>query len=250
MLPISVIIITKNEAINIKDCIKSAMLISNDIIVADSGSTDGTLEIIKTENVSLINIEWQGYGNARNIATQHAKYDWIFALDADERITPSLVDQLKSLESLENGIVYGFIRKNYFYGRKIRFGGNFGKDKVFRLYNKLFFEWDKAQVHEVLVGENMVKKLIGGKLAHFTVRTWDESEIKIYKYAKLNAEKYFEQRKRASLIKRFISPLIGFIKHYIVLLGFLDGKVGFLVSYSNAKCTWLKYKYLYQMHKK
>lgn len=248
MKPISVVIITKNEAVNIADCIKTAKQVSDDIIVADTGSSDNTVAIAEKEGVTVIKIGWKGYGNARNTAAEATKNDWILAIDADERITESLVASIKKIENEDAGVIYGFKRESYFLGKKIRFG-NFGRDKVFRLYNKKTGSWDKAQVHEVLIGENISKQFVEGHLEHYTIRALEENDRKVYSYARLSAKKYFDKGKKATFIKRYLSPIAGFIQPYIFLLGFLDGKEGFIIAYSNAKCTWLKYKYLYELNK-
>ncbi len=249
MLPISVIIITKNEAVNIKDCIVAARLISDDIIVTDSGSDDGTVQIIESENVKLLQLPWQGFGFARNAAAEAAKNDWVLAIDADERVTPFLVDAIKHIVSPLPTNLYGLKRQNYFLGKHIRFG-KWGRDTTYRLYNKKVISWDLTPVHESLIGEGIEKKFLKGAfIKHYPVRNLSENTNKTYKYARLNATKYYSQGKKATLVKRFLSPVFDFIQSYIIFLGFLDGKMGFIVSYSNAKYTYLKYKYLLQMNK-
>ena len=249
MFEISVIIITKNEAINIGDCIDSARMISDDIIVVDSGSTDGTLEIIRSKNVKLIQTLWKGYGFARNTAAENAINDWILAIDADERITHILAKEVKNINLKDNSNLYGFKRQNYFLGKQIRFG-NWGRDFTYRLYNKRFINWDLTEVHESLIGDNIMKiRLQNGHIRHYPVRKLSENTVKTEKYARLNAEKYFSTGKKATLVKRFLSPTFDFIRNYLILLGFLDGKEGFIVSYSNARYTYLKYKYLKEMLK-
>ena len=134
-------------------------------------------------------------------------------------------------------------------GKQIRFG-KWGKDTTYRLYNKQIISWDLTPVHESLVGNNIERKLLKGAfIKHYPVRKLTENTNKTYKYAKLNADKYFSQGKKATIIKRFLSPAFDFLQSYIFFLGFLDGKMGFIVSYSNAKYTWLKYKYLHEMNK-
>ena len=250
MLPISVIIITKNEAVNIKDCITAARLITDDIVVVDSGSEDGTIEIIQSENVKLIQLPWKGFGFARNAAAEASKNDWILAIDADERVTPELVHSISDILPPSPSDLYGFKRQNYFMGKRIRFG-KWGKDTTYRLYNKQIISWDLTPVHESLVGNNIERKLLKGAfIKHYPVRKLTENTNKTYKYAKLNADKYFSQGKKATIIKRFLSPAFDFLQSFIFFLGFLDGKMGFIVSYSNAKYTWLKYKYLHEMNRK
>ena len=246
MLPISVIIITKNEVINISDCIVAAKLISDDIVVVDSGSDDGTVEAIKKTDANLIQTPWKGFGFARNTAAAAAKNVWVLAIDADERVTPSLVDGIIKIETRLDCTVYGFKRQNYFLGRKIKFG-KWGRDYTYRLYNKHFISWDMSPVHESLIGERIIKKRVEGYVEHYPVRKPSENRAKTYSYARLNAKKYFMQGKKATFIKRYLSPLFDFFQSYILFVGFLDGKEGFIVSFSNAKYTFLKYKYLREM---
>src|SRR5437867_993081 len=167
---ISVVIIAKNEAHNIGECIKSAALLSDDIIVVDSGSNDGTQEIAMDANAMLHLVTWRGYGNSRNAGAEHAKHDWIFALDADERISKKLaasVKELNSLETLETNVIYGCRRRNYFGNKLLRFG-EWGNDTTYRLYNKNYKHWDDAMVHESLSPPDSGKKLLPGYLEHYT----------------------------------------------------------------------------------
>jgi len=244
---VSVIVITKNESANIRSCIESATLISNDIIIVDSGSTDSTTDIAHNAGAKIISIMWQGYGNARNTGAEIAKNDWVLAVDADERVTSGLVDAIKRLNEKDNGIIYGFKRQNYFLGKKIRFG-EWGRDKVFRLYNKQRVSWDLSPIHEVLVGENCTKKIISGYVNHFPVMKPEQNTDKTNRYAQLNAQKLHEQGKKATIIKRFLSPVYNFIQTYILRLGFLDGKQGFIIATSTSKYVWLKYKMLNQLN--
>ncbi len=247
MHPLSVIIICKNEAINIAECIVAAKLISHDIIVVDSGSTDGTIEIAKKMNILLIETEWKGYGFARNRAADAAKNEWILAIDADERVTPSLVKSISAIHELDNSTVYGFKRLNFFLGKKMLFG-KWGRDKSYRLYHKKFISWDNSPVHESLIGKDFKKQFIKGHIEHYPVRKIEENERKMYKYAQLNADNYFSKGKKATFIKRYLSPISDFIQSYLIFGGIFDGKEGFIVSYSNARYTFLKYKYLLEMN--
>lgn len=243
MNQISVIIITKNEAESIGDCILSALLISNNIIVADSGSTDNTQEIILQNGATLLQVDWMGYGQTRNEAAKIAAHEWILTLDADERITEKLAASIKDLIFTNNHNIYGFKRENFWGRKKIKFG-EWGRDKVYRLYNKQHAAWDLALVHENVVGENIVKKLITGSVLHYTMKNIAAYKKKSILYAQLSANKYVLQGKKTSVIKRFISPIFSFIQNYIFRLGFLDGKDGFTIAYISALYIFKKYKYL------
>ncbi len=243
---ISVIIIAKNEAENIVSCIKSAMQISDDIIVADSGSDDNTVALVIDAGAKLVAVEWKGYGQTRNEAAEIAANDWILALDADERITPELSIVIKDLSFQNTKSLLGFKRVNFLASKKIRFG-EWGRDKVYRLYNKQEARWNKLLVHETITGKDLSKKLIDGELLHYTMKDLSEYYSKTILYAQLSAEKYAAQGKKSSFIKRFISPIFSFVQNYIFRLGFLDGREGFLIAYTTSRYVFLKYQFLKQL---
>lgn len=240
---ISVVIITKNEAHSIVDCINSARLITDDIVVVDSGSFDNTLAVAQQRGAKVITLDWNGYGAAKNNGAELAKYDWIFSLDADERITPQLAASIEKLNLNKAGCVFQFNRTNYIGGKKIRFGTG-GFDKVIRLYNKQNVSWDLTAVHEKLIGIN-TKVKIKGNLIHYSAKSVSNYNDKITFYAKLSAEKYFAQNRHASFTKRFIAPIFNSFKSYFLQLGFLDGRTGLGLAKTIAYYTWLKYQQLH-----
>jgi len=240
---ISVVIIAKNEAANIVDCIVSAKQVSGDIIVADSGSTDNTPGLVVATGARLLETDWKGYGQTRNEAATIAKNNWILSLDADERITPELAEAINSLSLTNEMLLYGFRRKSFLAEKKIRFG-EWGRDRVYRLYHRLQAAWDLMPVHENITGNNISKTTVPGELLHYTMKDLNEYSQKTLLYAKLSANKYFEQGRKASLIRQFISPVFSFIQNYIFRLGFLDGKEGFIIAYTSSKYIYLKYKFL------
>ena len=244
MNQISIVIIAKNEAANIGDCIISARLVSNDIIVADSGSEDGTQKLVLKYGARLHETTWKGYGQTRNEATAIAVNKWILALDADERLSPELATAIKGCALNDGKILYGFKRKSFLARKKIRFG-EWGRDRVYRLYNKDQAAWDAQLVHENITGNGIVKKLILGELLHYTMKNMKEYQAKTILYANLSAQKYADRGKKAFWIKRYISPVFGFIQNYIFRLGFLDGKEGLIIAYTSAKYVYLKYKFLH-----
>jgi glycosyltransferase involved in cell wall biosynthesis len=240
---ISVIIIAKNEAENIVDCIASARLISNDIIVADSGSVDNTPTFAEQAGARILKVAWKGYGQTRNEAAKMARNEWILALDADERITQQFAASINNLELSNDSIVYGCKRENFLAAKKIRFG-DWGYDKVYRLYNLHQAAWDLMLVHENIIGDTISKKVLPGSLLHYTMKDFNEYQRKTILYAQLSANKYLAQGKKASLVKRFIAPVFSFVKDYFFRMGFLDGKEGFVIASTTSKYIYLKYKFL------
>jgi glycosyltransferase involved in cell wall biosynthesis len=247
-MAITVVIITKNEAMNIVDCILSARKISNSIVVVDSGSTDATVLLARREHVQVACINWKGYGNARNIGAEIADHDWILSLDADERITDELAGDINRLFLSEENVVYGFYRDNYFENRKIRFGEQ-ANDRVFRLYHRRHHRWNLVPVHERLVGEASKHVTLKSKLVHFGIRNTDHYAEKKLEYAALCALKYFQEKKKLAPVFQFISPVFNFAKGYIFQLGFLDLRIGFTVARINAWYTRKKYTKLHALVK-
>jgi glycosyltransferase involved in cell wall biosynthesis len=245
MQPVSVVIIAKNEAENIAAAIVSARQITDDIVVADSGSTDGTAAIVAAEGARLIQIEWNGFGAVRNTAALHAKNDWIFALDADERITPELSVALKQLNA-DNEFVYGCKRLNYLYGKPVHHG-EWGRDVQYRLYNKKVIQWTEVPVHETLDVPFSQKKKINGSILHLTMKDKAEYESKTLRYAKLMAERNNNVGKGLAAVKQIFSPAFSFLQNYIFRLGFLDGKQGIDIALMSSKYRFLKYKFLREL---
>lgn len=246
MVAVSVVIITKNEAKNIVDCIRSARTITKNIIVVDAESEDDTAALAANENAIVINLKWNGYGYARNIGAASAEHDWILSLDADERITPSFVDQLQQHFADDPRTIYAFKRRNFFNEKEIKYG-ELGADKVCRLYNRAVAKWDASPVHEKLTGNFHTKKRLNLSINHYPIQSYSHYRNKRTQYAYLCAVKYIEEGKSATCIKRVFAASFNFFKSYFFLLGFLDGERGLTVAKVHAYYTWLKYHYLHQL---
>ncbi len=241
---ISVIIITKNEAHIITNTLESLQAVTDDIVIVDSGSTDGTVAICKRYHVRVIETDWQGYGINKNKGIDAAKHDWILSLDADEAVDGELKEQLSKLVLNNDAEVFDIRFKNFFCNKWIRFG-EWGFDWHIRLFNRKKVQWNNVAVHENLVFPAAVKiTKLKGNILHYTVQNLQEYEIKTSQYARMNAQKYFAAGKKANFFKQYFSPLFAFIQHYIFRLGFLDGKEGFIIAKTTARYTFLKYHYL------
>ena len=249
-MTLSVVIITKNEAHIIGKTLQSLQGISDDFIIVDSGSTDGTIEIGKNFGAKIITSTWDGYGPNKNKGIDVAKYDWILNLDADEAIDEALKTAIQNLQLKEENTVYKFKFKNFFCNKWIRFG-EWSGDKHIRLFNRNKIRWNDAAVHEGLTLSNDTKViLLPGNVLHHTSQHIDEYISKTVAYAKLNAAKYHMQGKQAGFFKLRIAPGLTFFQHYILRLGFLDGWEGYLIAKTTAWYTFLKYSYLKEMNKK
>jgi glycosyltransferase involved in cell wall biosynthesis len=240
-LSISIVIITYNEAAHIAACIASARGVSNDIIVVDCNSTDGTAQRAALAGARVITQAWQGYGHARNTGASVAQHNWILALDADERLPASSVDLLKET-ALEKGIVYRFHRRNHVQGKRIRFGA-YGFDRIARLYNREDAKWNGFPVHECLEG-NFRQQLLKARIDHFGISDLCQYRAKKMHYALLSSHKYALQGKKATWMKYRIAPLFDALKSYILLLGIIDGVAGWYLAATTFQYTKRKYLYL------
>jgi glycosyltransferase involved in cell wall biosynthesis len=243
-LMISVVIIAKNEAANIIACVQSALQVSNDVCVIDSGSTDDTKQLAIKAGAIVKEVEWMGFGKTRNEGASFAKNNWVLSLDCDERISPEMTVHIKQLQLQDESMVYAFKRQNYLGDTPIYFG-EWGRDTVNRLYNKIQTQWTDVPVHETLIATTT--QLVKGKLIHYTYKSKAAFAQKVERYAILYAQRFKQQNKSASFIKLYLSPLFSFIQNYIFRLGFLDGTAGFTVAWLNAKYVQLKYKKLKEL---
>lgn len=248
-MDISVVIITGNEAHIIANTLQSLQVVSNDIVVVDSGSTDDTVNICKQFKATVIETNWAGYGINKNKGIAAAKNDWILSLDADEAIDAELQESLLQLTTTNDAVVFNIRFKNFFCNKWIRFG-EWGFDAHIRLFNRKKVQWNNVTVHENLVFPEDVKIMkLKGHILHYTVHNLKEYADKTNSYARMNAKKYADAGKRSNFFKQCFSPLFAFILHYFFQFGFLDGAEGFIIAKTTARYTFLKYRYLKEMNK-
>lgn len=224
---ISVIIITGNEEKNIRECLDSVKW-ADEIIVVDSESTDDTIGIAKTFTDKVVIHKWEGYAAQKAYALSLTKNEWVLSVDADERITHELAQEILTMD-FENPNVNGYKihRENYFLGKKIRYCG-WGNDYQLRLFKKSKTRLTDRLVHEGFVVDGDISTL-KNSMIHYSYENLKEGFAKINEYSTLEAnEKY--KRKNVSGFTIFLYPLIGFIQHYLFRKGFLDGTRGLLIS--------------------
>ncbi|SFS79824.1 Glycosyltransferase involved in cell wall bisynthesis [Succinivibrio dextrinosolvens] len=245
-LPLTVIILTRNEEDNIKDCIESA-LFADEILVLNDDSQDRTVEIAESLGAKVIKRELANdYSAQRNFGIQNAKHNWIFMLDADERITEELAHDIKICVEVNKDICYQISRENHFIQGKV-LHGVLRPDNVERLFKKegSFYE---GIIHERLHSPYQKQKL-KGRLIHFPYKTWEAHLEKANRYTSLLAKKYHEQGKKCSFASILLKPVWAFIKMYFIHGGFLDGKLGFEFCAAHYFYTMEKYLKLYSLNK-
>lgn len=252
VLPITAVIITKNEAENIERCIQSVVKLVDEVLVIDSQSEDDTVTIAKKLGARVVITEWKGYAQTKNYGNSLAANDWILSLDADEALSEELIENIQAL-TLQNGMIYSMNRLNNFCGEWIYHSGWYPDWKV-RIFNRKTTYWVGAFVHEKLKFTTSIKTIrLSGDLLHYTYKNLDDHWQRIDKYSTLSAEELFAQKKRPSWIKQKGGPIFRFFKTYILQRGFLDGKNGWIISKRAAMMVKMKYEKLnklYQNHKK
>lgn len=245
-IPLSVIIIARNEEKNIGRAIGSALNITDDIIVVDSGSTDNTRQIAQNLGAQVIAQDWAGYSKQKNIGNARAKYKYVFSLDADEEISESLQNELLDLLKQENlKTAYRINRLNHFAQKSIMHGAWY-PDWHYRLFDKNIIHWIETDlVHESLnMDEKTSTENLKGNILHYTTETEDWYLEKMDKYARLWAKKMLVERKQSGALKAYSSACFRFMREYFFQAGFLDGKAGFLIARAHYIYTLKKYLYL------
>ena len=246
-IKLSVIIITQNEQELIRDCLDSISW-ADEIIIVDSGSTDNTLDICReyTNNI-LINTDWQGFGYQKNLALQQATEEWVLSIDADERVTPELKQQIQLAARTGSHIAYKIPRLAYFLGKEMRHGG-WWPDYVLRLFLRKKARFSDDIVHERVLIEGAAGRL-KTPLLHYSYTSLEQVLVKNDKYSTAAAIKAHAQGKKSSLSKALAKAGWTFLRAYILRRGFLDGKEGFIAALSKAGETYyrqLKISYMKQ----
>lgn len=249
MQAVSVVIIAKNEAHLLAQTLQSVKKITDDILVCDTGSSDATIPIARKNGATVIEEVWKGYGTTKNIANEHAVYDWILQLDADEEVDPELVQSILALDLKDEKIIYTVKRKNFFKQKWIRFG-EWWNDEPIRLFNRNQAAWNDDVVHERLIyGKDCTTVRLKGAILHRTFQSTIQFKAKIKDYAIKSGEKYFAQGKSGAWYKQFFSPLLSFVKNFIFKLGFLDSPEGFKLASMRAGYTKIKYQTLRKLQR-
>jgi glycosyltransferase involved in cell wall biosynthesis len=239
MRKLSAVIITYNEARNIKRCISSLQGVADEIVVVDSHSTDATPSICKGLGVQFHQRDWKGYSKQKNYGNGLASNDWILSIDADEALSDELKESILKIKETSKEFNYSFNRLTNYCGKWIRNCGWYPDTKI-RMFNRTQDDW-QGEVHEKLtVDPNSVKKL-KGDLLHYSYHSVSDHVQRIDKYSTLGAEELKANGKRASVFNILFNPWLKFNRMYFLQLGFLDGLEGFTISLITAYGTFLKY---------
>ncbi len=242
---VSVCVVAMNEEENIVECLKSADF-GAEIVVVDSHSTDATREKAAALGARVIERDWPGYVEQKNFAMEQAKCDWVFCIDADERVSPELRASIVAAlgrPDLPDG--FEMPRRTWYLGRWIRRGGWYPDRKV-RLVRRGKARWGGTNPHDHLYVEGRVERL-DGDLLHYAYPTIGDHLRTIDSYTTIIARGKHAAGKRAGVLDLTLRPLGKFLRMYFLKAGFLDGRAGFVVAVTGAFYVFLKYAKLWDL---
>lgn len=249
MEPVSVVIITFNEAENIGRCIDAAAKVAAEVVVLDSFSTDATETIAKQKGALFFQHKFEGHIQQKNKALSFAKNEWVLSLDADEVLSEKTIQQIQQLRDWNNYDAFSFNRLNNYCGQWIKHGGWYPDRKV-RLFRKSAGQWGGTNPHDKFeLNQPSNIKHIDADILHYSYRTHAEHIAQSQKFSAIAAHALYAAGKRNALIKALLGPPVKFVRDYIFRLGFLDGKNGFLIAYISAKAVYWKYSRLQQLNR-
>ena len=246
-MKISATIITFNEESNIKAACESVAW-ADEIVVVDSNSTDATRKIAESCGARVIVSAWPGFGAQKQFAVEQAQHDWIFSLDADERVSDQLRDSIQALKN-EPALADGYLisRRTFYQQRWIR-GGGWYPDKQLRLFRRSKGRWKQRHIHEsVSMDADACVGQLAGDLLHYTSQNAAHHHRIIgERYAPLAAQQMFEEGRRTSVLGVASAGPAAFIRSFILKGGFRDGFAGFTIASFSAHHSFLKHLLLWE----
>jgi len=246
--PVTATIITRNESDAIADALKSLSW-ADEIIVVDAESTDDTVAIARQFTDRVLVRPWKGYVDQKNHAAGLASHDWIFSLDADERVPADLSSEIRALlDSEPRKAGYRMPRVSFYLGRWMRTTDMY-PDYQLRLYDRRKARWDGLHVHESVNVDSDSIGYLKSELQHYPYRDLSEHLIRMDRYTTLAARQMFEKGKRATRLELLVHPPVAFLRNYILKGGFRDGKAGLIVSLVNSYYVMLKFAKLWELQR-
>lgn len=247
---ITALIITFNEIGYIEKCLESVSFV-DEIIVVDSFSTDGTYEyLLNHPKVKVIQNPFENFTAQKSFALKQATNDWVLFLDADEVVPAPLKTEILNTVAAENDVVaYWFYRQFMFQNEKLRFSG-WQTDKNYRLFRKSKAKFsDRRIVHETLDVDG-ASGILTEKLTHYCYKNYEDYKSKMLKYGQLKAVECFYTERKFNYLAMYLKTGWKFFNHYVLRLGFLDGKKGFAICYLNALGVLERFRELKRLEQK
>lgn len=248
MKNLSVVIITLNEEDRLEDALKSCRDIADEIVVLDSFSTDKTCEIAARYDAVIYSNVFNDYGSQKNLSLEKASYEWVLNLDADERVSDRLKNEILLFKQKPDpeaaaageDDVDGFLinRKTFYLGRWIKHSGWYPDCKL-RLFRKSKSRW-RGRIHEALVLEGKTTRMTGD-IIHFTYRNITDHIQRLNSYSRLQALDIVDKKKKLLYLRAFLLPPVTFLRFFLWKLGILDGFPGLVIALVSSWGTTMKY---------
>ncbi len=243
---LSAVLITRNAAAVLEPCLDS-LAFADEIVVVDSSSSDGTVDLARRKGARVLQKGWLGFGRQKQFAVEQASHDWVLCLDADERVSPELARSIERALAAPVSPVYRMARRNRFLGRWLAHGEGY-PDWSPRLFNRMNARWSDDLVHEKVLFA-VTPGTLRGDLMHDSFDDLSAYLERQNRYTTLAARQAFEQGRRASVLHLFFSPVVRFLKFYVMRLGFLDGLPGLLHISIGCMNSYIKYMKLIELRK-
>ena len=237
--PLSVVVIAKNEAERLDACLQSVSW-ADEIVVADSGSSDATREIARRYTDKVVDIPWRGFGPQKQAAVDLAANDWILNIDCDERVTPDLAQEIRAILASDHAVgAYSVPRRTFLGAREIKHCGWY-PDRTIRLFDRRRAHFSDSLVHERVIADGPAADC-QGHLLHYSFSGIGPLLTKLNHYSDLSARQMYEQGRRCTLLDLTVRPLFAFFKTYFLKAGMLDGVEGVIISITTFLLTFVKY---------
>jgi glycosyltransferase involved in cell wall biosynthesis len=245
---LTVTVITYNEAEHIQHALQSVAW-ADEIIVVDSGSTDGTADLARPLATQVIVRGWPGYSEQKNFAADTGSNDWVLSLDADERVTPELASEIRALLSgTPEAGGYRIRRVSRYLGRWVR-STDWFPDYQLRLYDRRAGRWNGLRIHESFRLREGSPARLQGELLHYAYRDISHHLQKINSYTTLLAKESHEKGRRTNPVAMAMHPSFVFVRNYVLRRGFTDGMAGFVISVLNTYYVFLKLAKLWELQR-
>ena len=246
-MKISACIIAMDEAHGIADCIRSVSF-CDEVLVLDSGSSDGTQALARAAGAKVVETDWPGYVAQKQRAAGMASHDWVLSIDADERIDPRLRAAIERIRgaAAPQAAAFEATRHVFYLGRWIDHGGWYPEWRV-RFFDRRRARWGGIDPHDHVESDGPVERIADGEIQHFTYRSIAEHLAQIDRFTSIAAREKVARGKRGSLLAMLVRPPARFLRMYVLRAGFLDGRAGFVLASLGAYYVFLKYAKVWEL---
>ena len=250
MLALSIVYITLNAERYIRESIVASLLLTDDVLLVDSGSTDQTLLIAEQLGIEVIHQPWLGYARQKQLAIDKAKHDWVLFLDADEILSDEAITEIRNLiaDEVPMAAAYSLPRENWFQGKWIRYG-SWWPDRVVRLVDRRQGRIKPLMVHESWETEAQIVAL-NSPIRHYSYQNYSEMIQKADRYSTLAAQQLLENGRCSKRWEPLTHAFASFIRLFIMKRGFLDGIEGAAIAYTTALASFMKYAKLQELQRR